>query len=385
MTLHQTIEVAKKFLLGAVVGVGIIIILALFFQLGIMIKNVLFPPEVQPPTYAYDVLPKIQFPQNITSDKLTYTLNTITGALPEFPDRLSIFPIQKPQPSFLNLDKAREKAAKLGFITDQGTVSPEINLGNATYQWIQNQTPHKRLTMSILSFDFTLTSNYLNLPESLESNKLENEQEAVGRVRQFLDSIELTPPDIAFEKTTDSENPASYITNPQLFSIANGVLVPSTSLSKTQVIRVDLYQKNMTYSLNTGIPEVTGGTKKLDLDIPIIYPRPPYSTMNFLVAPGSSGSEVVEANFIHQNIIIDETTEATYPIKTAQEAFDELTNGKAYIASYAGFEPNVAIINVFLAYYMGEDPQEYLMPVIVFEGNNGFFAYVSAVRDEWTK
>jgi hypothetical protein len=386
MTLHRTIDVAKKFLLGIGAGITVIIVIVLIVQLGIIIKNILFPPPIQPPNHAFDTLPAIDFPQNITSDKLTYTLNTITGTLPEFPDRLNVFQIQQPQPNFLNLNKAKEKAAKLGFLNDKGGASPETNLGDATYQWTKEGSVSKRLTINIITFDLAFTSNYLTSPTVLEAKNLGNSKSAVDATKDFLNNIGLNFPDIVYEKTLNAETNKPYVTKPQLFSIENGTLVPTTSLSKTQVIRVDLYQKNMTYALNTGVSEVTGGFKKLDIDLPILYPRPPYSTMHFWLASEALGPEVYAANFIHKNIIQDEKAEqATYPIKTSQEAYDELVNGKAYIASYFGFEKEIKIQNVFLAYFLGEDPQEYLMPIIVLEGDNGFFAYVSAVKDEWIK
>ncbi len=386
MTLHRTIDIAKKFFLGIGAGIGVIIVIVLLFQLGVIIKNVLFPPPIQPANHLYDALPKISFPENITSDKLTYTLNTISGTFPEFPDRLNVFQIKQPEPNFLNLDKAKDKAAKLGFLNDKGSASPETNLGNATYQWTKNQELSKRLTMNIITTDFALSSNYLTAATVLDAKNLGNQTDAMDKIRDFLNSIGMNSSDIVLEKTLNAENSTPYITKPQLFSIENGTLVPTTSLSKAQVIRVDLYQKNMIYALNTGIPEVTGGFRKLDVDIPILYPRPPYSTMNFWLASDSFGPNVFTANFIHKSIIVDETAEqATYPIKTSEEAFEELKNGNAYIASYFGFEKEVKISKIFLAYYLGEDPQDYVMPIIVLEGDNGFFAYVSAIRDEWIK
>jgi hypothetical protein len=386
MTLHRTIDVAKKFLLGIGASIAVIAVIVLIFQLGIIIKNVLFPPPIQPPNHLYDVLPAMDFPQDITSDKLSYTLNTITGTFPEFPDRLSVFQIQQPQPNFLNLNKAKEKAAKLGFLNEKGTVSQETNLGNATYQWTKEDSITKRLTINIITFDLALTSNYLNSETVIEAKNLGNQTGAVDNTKDFLSNIGLNFSDIAYEKTLNAESSKPYITKPQLFSIENGLLIPTTSLSKTQVFRVDLYQKNMTYALNTGVSELTGGIKKLDVDLPILYPRPPYSTMNLWVGSDGFSPKIYAASLIHKNIMFDEKTEqATYPIKTSQEAFDELKNGKAYIASYFGFEKEVKIQNIFLAYYMGEDQQEYLMPIIVLEGNNGFFAYISAIKDEWIK
>lgn len=103
--------------------------------------------------------------------------------------------------------------------------------------------------------------------------------------------------------------------------------------------------------------------------------------MSFWVASGENEASVMAADFTHQTI--DQTdTSATYPLITAQQALDNLKNGKGYVAAYYGNDPKILINNVYLAYYLGKTIQDYLMPVIVFEGQNGFMAYVSALADE---
>ena len=138
----------------------------------------------------------------------------------------------------------------------------------------------------------------------------------------------------------------------------------------------------MAYKLTAGTNADLTRFQNFDMDLPIMYPDPPYSTMNFLIGSGVAKSELVEANFSHQRINREPETQATYPLKTAEEAFNELKEGGGFLASYYGNESQILIKEVYLAYYLGVTPQEYLMPVVVFEGPNGFFAYVSAVNDE---
>lgn len=385
MTLHQSIEIAKKIFLGILIGIVLIILFTLLFRVGLMIKNAISPAKIVSTNHLYDKLPALQFPKNSTADKLSYKLNTLTGTFPQFPDRLDIFPIIQAQPNLLNLQKARNKAISLGFTTDQGTASFERNLGNDTYHWSHSDDIQRELTINILSFNFSLSSNYLSSPTVQGAKTIQSTKDAVSTTKSFLQSIGFEPTDIDYDKTINASEKTPYFTQPQLFSIANNALVSTTSISTTQVIRVDLYQKNMTYSLDTGISNGVGGTKKLDMDLPILYPHPPYSTMSFWVASGGISSEVYAANFNHQSIVIPEDSEATYPIKTAQEAYDELTHDKGYIASYFGSDKAITINDVYLAYYLGENSQQYLMPIIVFEGDNGFFAYVSAINDNWIK
>ena len=103
------------------------------------------------------------------------------------------------------------------------------------------------------------------------------------------------------------------------------------------------------------------------------------SPINVLIGEVLDQPEVVEANFIHQ---IPSDEYSTYPIKTSNLAFEELKKNKAYIAS-SPQNGKISIKNITLGYYIGEKEQDYLVPIIVFEGN-GFEAFVSAVTDEWT-
>ena len=138
-------------------------------------------------------------------------------------------------------------------------------------------------------------------------------------------------------------------------------LVPATSISNANVLRVDFFQADKNR-------------------LPIYYPKAITSTMTLFVENIQNQLQIVNGHFFHQNI---STQFSTYPLKTANQAFSELKEQKTYIASYSGSNNNVSIKNVFLAYYMEDSPQDYLMPIIIFEGDRGFVAYVSAIKDEW--
>jgi hypothetical protein len=142
-------------------------------------------------------------------------------------------------------------------------------------------------------------------------------------------------------------------------AIQNNALTKTTSLSNAQIIRVDFFQK-----------DVNG--------LPIYYPQFPNALTYVLVGGGKNGGTVVEANYIHRTIT---DVSSTYPIMTANEAFELLKKGKGYIASYKGQGATILIQDVKLGYYLDENTNTYLMPIIIFEGNNDFVAYVSAIKE----
>lgn len=345
-TLHKTTEFAKKILKWSTIAVISIIVLFVILRVGTQIKEYFFPTPLPPPTVKFGKLPALKFPENATNPPaggFTYRLNTLSGQLPTLPTQINVNKIVKPQPSLLALEKAKEQVAKIDFN------SSPVRIQDALYQWSNQDTLSKKLLLDIASLNFSLSSDFVFDQDVLSAKNLPDENEAIEKAKNFLKNIDF-PQDIDNEKTKAT-----------LLLIEGQELVPATSFSKTQIIRVDFFQK--------------------DIDsLSIYYPNPQNSIMYVLIAAGVSQPQVVEAKFFHHNI---SEISATYPIKTAEEAFSELKNKKAYLASYFGSETNISIKNISLGYYLEDKEQNYLLPIIVFEGNNGFFAYVEALRDEW--
>jgi hypothetical protein len=386
MTLHETVETMKKLGIGSAIGIGLIIVIVITFNVGILIKNILFPPKAEDANHPYGKLQAIVWPENATKANLVYDNNNlVSGKFDTFPDRLNVYKLDNPAPNFLNLDKAKVKAKTLDFIDDTGTVLPPVPLGDATYEWDEPNGLQRKLVFDIVSFDFTMTSNYLTSLTVLNAVGLPNEPNAIKTSTDFVGSIGLLPADLDITKTQNTDKKVNYYTYPQTLSIKNSQLVPATSLSDAQVIRVDLYQKDVTYNLNTGFKDNNSLFQTKQVQFPILYPHPPYSTMSLWVGVGPQGPTVVNAKFNHRNYIVEKDVEPTYLIKTADEAFEELKKGVGYIAAYNGSPDDVEehINNAYLAYFIGDTPQQYLMPVYVFEGDKGFFGYVSAVKNDW--
>ena len=342
----------------------------------------MYPPQIEPANQAYGKIVDIDFPQSLPSGNLTYTKDTDTGQLPDFPDRIIVYPIVNNAPNLLNLETVKKKVANLGFVDDAGNPVPEIARGGPNYEWDEPGDFQRKIIFDIVSQNYTMTSEYLSSITALRADSLKPLKDttaAVSTVQGELGSIDLFPSDIDLDKTNNADPKIGYETAPILYSILTGSLKPASSLSDTQVIRVDLYQKDISYTLTAGTSNDLHKFQDFDEKLPILYPHPPYSTMNFLVASGVNQLQVVSSNFTHQTVNMDGDKPATYPIKTSEEAFNELTSGKAYIAANPGNQSQIFITNVYLAYYLGDTQQNYLMPIVVFEGSKGFYAYVSAI------
>lgn len=346
-SLHKVTEETKTIFKWGVILIVLAFVSVALFRLGVKIKEHYYPTPPTPPTVLFGKLSPIVFPQNATQKKLTFLLDTISGTFPVFPDRVNVYTFQKNQPNFLNLKRTKEKAIKLGFLNQETAIT------NTNYVWAEINPPFRKLFFDIISFNFSITSPFLADPSIIESLKGRiDSASAETSATNVLTNIGLFPNDIDITKTQTT-----------LLSIEDEQLIPATSISKATLARVDFFQKD------------------IDL-LSFFYPHPPQSTMSFLFVGGRFNETLIEASFNH--FYLDQTrSSSTYPIKTAEEAFKELQTGKAYIASYFGDATNIRITDVILGYYMSDNPQDYLMPIFVFRGDNGFFAYVSAIKDAW--
>src|SRR5258708_17171474 len=73
---------------GIIVGSFIAILLVL--KLGGAVKELISPTPPPPPTVAFGKLPPPSFPTQADTGKYSYTLNTVSGVLPNFSDRAKV-------------------------------------------------------------------------------------------------------------------------------------------------------------------------------------------------------------------------------------------------------------------------------------------------------
>lgn len=344
LTLSQATSESRTFLKWAgIVAAGLVGLIVLV-NIVLTIKEFLFPTPPPKPTVLFGKLPKINFgTSNFSDSKFKYSLNTVSGNLPTFKDQVRVYKVFSPSPDLLGLNKTKSKIQPNGFLGDPVAIS------NVNYQWKDSSSLQRKLIMNIFSYNFDMTSSYLTNNFVLSQTNMPDQTSAAAIAQNYLDVMGLYPDDIDNSKTQVN-----------LYSINGTNLVPATSLSRTQVLRVDLFQK--------------------DLDkMPIFYPNPNFSTMNFLIGGGQNDPQVLEAHFYYPKLGTDSST---YPIKTTDELYNELLGGKAFIATYDGTSKSINITDVILAYYISPE-QKYYLPIAVFKGDNNFYAYVPALKDEW--
>ncbi len=376
LSLHRATDLTKKIFKISLLLILFLIFFVYTFRLGSYIKDIILPPSPIPPSAAFGKLPKIRFPHNVIERKFTYVIDTITGGFPTAPDypfKVRVYKMLEYHPSLLNLERARTKARAIDF------KARETPLSETDFKWIDATGPFPReLYMNTITFNFQFTSPYKNYIQLFPHGSAPNEQNAKEDALAFLSKMQLFQSDIDFGKA-----------RAQLLELQNSSLSAATSLSEAQLASVNFYQKNVEsgredsaeIETQKGNQEGPKTDKNAHETLSLYYPNPPNSTINFLIA----GVGVIEANYTHQGI---SDLFTTYPLKTTQEAFAELTQGKGYIAALPDTNKykqttGIKITNVSLGYYMGSEKQQYLMPIVIFENRDGFFAYVSAIQNSW--
>ena len=340
-TLHDTTDGIKVFAKWGAVGIGAILLIFLLVQGGSLFIKTFFPKPVPAPKAAFGKLPHIIFPASIAKLPTDYQLDTITGTLGQFSDRVAVYKTESAVPGLLDLQKMRTGISTTPF------TSRETLITDTEYSWTDPTRPDKKITTNIVSHDFKITSNFLTYSDIVSVAPVD-QASSIKVATDFLTHLNLYPLDLDPTRTTT-----------QLLTLQGTSIFAASSLSTAQLVRIDFFQS---------------GLNKL----PIMYPHPPNSLLYFLIG-GSLTNEILEGTFIHQTVANEASS---YPIIDVQTAYNILKKGDAYIASYFGSSSTITIKDVYLGYFIGVDKQDFIMPVYVFEGRDGFFAYVSAVSED---
>lgn len=345
LTLTAASQETKIILKWAMIIIASFIVLFLAFKVLVLLKETFFPTPPPKPTVLFGKIPSPSFPASNANEKFKFSIDTLSGNLPNLRSQAKVYEVEIPKADLLALKSIGEKVNDVGFDNGPFKVSDEL------YFWTDTGGDFlKTIRVNIQTGNFTLFSPFYFNNSVLSAGNLPKEKDAINKAQNFLSNLNYLGNNFDPSKT-----------KAQLLSIQDGELMGAISKASAHAYRVNFFQRNVD-------------------NIPIFYEKPNESNINIIVTGGSSGSQIVRATYVLQK---PTRNGSTYPIKTAKQAFSELQMGKAYIASFYGESTNIKIKNVFLAYYIGSKSQQYLYPIIVLEGNNGFFAYVSAVTDEW--
>lgn len=323
----------------------------ILFGFGRSIYKATFPAPPPPPTVGFSRLGAIPFPAQVeTIPQITFRVETPTGSFPSLPDALPVYLIPASTSTLNAPDVAREKATNLGYTTQP------VLLTQTLYRFVHPQYP-TTLEMNIVDGTFSTSFNLASDPTPLQEPP-PTEQEATRVAFNQLSRIGSLEEDL-----DEGRRVIEYL------KVDGQRLTQALSFSDADLTKVNIYRRNVILSE--------------ELEYPVVTADPNEANIWFIVSGSDTrGKEIIASEFLYYKV--DYETVETYPLKTAQAAFDELVAGGGYIANLGNNKNgNVVLRRIYLAYYDPNQSTRFFQPVIVFEGDNDFAAYVPAVTSEY--
>lgn len=315
------------------------------FWFGVGVYRHYFPAPPPPPKVEFGKLPSLPFLDKPFPEAATFTLQTPQGGFPTFDYLADVYYMPTVNTGLLSLDTARNTASTLGFSSAGEKVTDTI------YRFLNTQSVAS-IQISIATGVFSISYNLAADPSPLSVRPLVGDA-AVAKVKSLLSGADLLADDLSGEVKTE------YV------KLVNDKIVGAASLSDANFTKVNLYRKS--YS-----------------DLPPINPDSSAANVWFIVSGEGQKEKSIIAGEYHY-FPVDETKSSTYPVKTAQQAWNDLTEKRANILSL-GTNPeatNIIIRKIYLAYYDSGVAMDFYQPVVVFEGDNGFVAVTPAVTGDY--
>jgi len=340
-TLTQTSTAIKNLGLRAGKVVAALVVLFILFKLGGAIFSLISPQPAIVPTAAFGKLPQFDLSEGVVVDNLNIRVDTISGDIPNLDTSAKVFAQVSPDITFGNLNQATQIATHLGFLPNSQ------DLGGGKVKFSDTKRPDRFLTMELASNNFNFTSNFLGDISILDSKPKSTETVQSAAVK-FLQNFGFSAGEFPANKITA----VFYTTN-------GGNLVKTDSLSSANVVKIifkpaDLDSSSVDY-INEADPLIWVIVSDKD------------------ILAGEKALVQIQKNKF-----------ATYPLKGATVAFEQLKQGRGVLNKQPN-DNNFVVRNVKIAYVASRKYQPYLEPVYIFEGNDGVNAYVGAVSDSWVE
>jgi len=309
------------------------------------------PPPPPPPDTAFGKLPAINFPREKGEKPKSFQLQTIEGDLPaDLPANIKVYFIPQIRGRFLSLDKATKLAREIGFQNQPRKINENI------YRF-ENPIKRTSLKINVLTENFEYSYSYLSDQTLINPPSLPSKEEAVNIAQSFLSRVKKLTDDLR-----NGEYQASY------WKIKADRLIRAAAPSEADFIRIDIFRK------------------KIEDQYPVVSPWADRSLVSVLISGIDLQAEkVVEVKYTHFPADLEKY--ATYPLKSVQQAWEELKSG-SFFPAYSEetlSQETVKIRKVLLGYFDPPTPTQFLQPVFIFQGDNNFQGYVSAIPTEWTE
>lgn len=333
ITLTNFASFSRRASIFTALGIAAVLIIFILFLFGKSISSSLFPPPPPAATVAFGKLPKTDFSEGIKQQgAINYKIETISGELPQLPASAKVFEIAASNSSFGKLEEVKKRARSVGF--DQ-----EPQIIPQGFRFVDAKDSSRIFTVDSSSGNFLFQTRLQGF------SKPKSTDDAISAARTFFNNFNLS----------DKEFPDNKIDTANLkFSASD--LVPASSLSTSDLIRVDFW--------------------RADLDkLPIL----PIADGKSQVVAQVGDKGIVGAKMNIYNL--ERFKFATYPLKGTAKAYAELQNGLGAFNN-SPTDP-FEITDVSLGYVESSKTSNFLSPVYIFKGRGNLKAFIDAVDSAW--
>lgn len=346
-SLTYTAYVTRNVIKWGGLGLGVFTVFYMLVSAGITAYKLAHPVKI-PPDFKYGILPKVVFPEKQVTTK-NFVQQLANDNFPEFNNQSRVYFIARSTSPFLALEEDKQTAKQLGFNSEP----TEVASGKGIYEF-RNDIYNQTLTMNVADGSFKLKYPYESDQMLLKPDKVPSRDEAINMAKSYLSQANKFPTDL-----DEGTKQVSY------WKIELNGLQAVNSQSEGNAARVNFFRSN------------------LDGDFPVVSSEYNSAPVQVLVSGAQTeGKRIIEVNYHYSPV--DRESYATYPIKTAEEAWKDLTSGN-YWPLNDTTSNSVTIRKMYLAFFEPVVLTNYLQPVYVFEGDNKFVAYVPAVVDKYVK
>jgi hypothetical protein len=328
------------------------LILKIISGIAIQYWKATHPPLLPPPNLRFDKIPSPKFTHVATSSSgFKFVLENVEGQPPETTSAGKVYSMPKKLPSLLSSERAKKFAAKLNF-TDE----PEL-VTSTLYRFFDPSDKLRTLEIDINDMNFKIKYDYTKNSQIFNHGQVMTRDQALTEVKNFLQLNSLFDETILKGKITVETltfNPDSKVFN------------TVSSFSQANSVRINFFRNDLD-ELNI-LPPSFNQSYNYALFTASVPPYPRITEISYTFWP-------IELNDF-----------ATYPLKSGAVAWQDLLDGYALIVNVGRNSPDKIVIRkIYLAYYDSEEPQLYLQPIFVFEGDNDFVAYLPAIDSNYLK
>lgn len=341
----ETAYYARKAISYAAIGLVVLIFMRLGW--GELIKwwKREHPPPPPPPTLDFGILPRLTFPADQNRSGLSFQLETITNTLPDLGSQAAVYFMPSFRPNVLGLDLATDLATKLGFSFPPQPKDEQV------YIWRREGDLSGTLTINLVTGHFFMDTDWYR-DTQIKLARSPAASDAIREAKEYLRSVHLLPPDL--------EQGDARV---EFLQAGVGVFTPAISQSEANLARVHLFRSNIN-------------------SLQVVRANQGEGVVQVVVSGVHTGNKQI-ISITYQYSPVELERHATYPLRATQEAWERLITGEGVVVKLIKNTALVIVRDIELAYYDADTAQEFMQPVYVFKGDNGFVAYISAIDPKW--